>query len=108
MDTAKKSPCRAALTGCRHPADQLTILFSARDFVTQHSFQIASCKACGFAVTIPQPSLSEIGTYYPAGYYGNPGDRRFPWIIETMQRSLYIRRVRMVEGVSGDQRGRVL
>src|SRR5262249_40212919 len=93
---------------CTHPPEQLRILFAARDFITQHTFQIATCASCGFTVTAPQPTLAELGAYYPAGYYGNPGDRRFPPIVEALQKVLYNRRVRMVEAVRRGQQGRVL
>jgi SAM-dependent methyltransferase len=83
-------------------------MFPAQDFVTQHSFQIAHCLACGFDVTSPQPNPTEIGTYYPEGYYGDAGDRRFPWIVEVLQKALYAQRVRMVESVGHIRNARVL
>jgi 2-polyprenyl-3-methyl-5-hydroxy-6-metoxy-1,4-benzoquinol methylase len=76
--------------------------------VTHHAFQIATCPACGFVITSPQPDICEIGTYYPAGYYGDPGDRRFPAIIEALQNALYNRRAKMVEAVAGGRGGNVL
>ena len=107
-EAIRDSKHNAPPSACTHPDAQLSILFPARDFVTQHGFQIAACAACGFVITNPQPSIHEIGTYYPAGYYGAPGDRRFPLVIELMQKALYNQRVRMVERVAGSRRGRVL
>jgi 2-polyprenyl-3-methyl-5-hydroxy-6-metoxy-1,4-benzoquinol methylase len=83
-------------------------MFSAQDFVTRQGFQIAHCAACGFDITSPQPAMHEIADFYPAGYYGNPGDRRFPQMMEVLQEALYAQRVRMVESVAGGGRGRVL
>jgi 2-polyprenyl-3-methyl-5-hydroxy-6-metoxy-1,4-benzoquinol methylase len=83
-------------------------MFPARDFVTHHGFQIAHCPACGFDVTSPQPGIEELGAYYPAGYYGDAAERRFPWLIEVLQKALYARRVRVVESVGGAGPGRVL
>ncbi len=83
-------------------------MFPARDFVTHRAFQIAHCVACGFEITSPQPGIEEIEAYYPAGYYGNPEDRRFPPLVETLQKALYAQRVRMVESAAGTTRGRVL
>lgn len=93
---------------CKHPIEQLKVMFSARDFVTHHGFQIAHCTACGFDITSPQPAMREIGAYYPAGYYGDPGKRRFPRVMEAMQEALYAQRVRMVESVGNSRGGRVL
>ncbi|MGH7867532.1 MAG: class I SAM-dependent methyltransferase [Candidatus Dormibacteraceae bacterium] len=93
---------------CGHPVHQLRVLFPAQDFVTNHQFQIAHCAACGFDVTSPQPDEEHIGAYYPAGYYGNPGTRRFPAPIEVLQKAMYAQRVRMVERVWGNKHGRVL
>jgi 2-polyprenyl-3-methyl-5-hydroxy-6-metoxy-1,4-benzoquinol methylase len=93
---------------CTHPDKQLRAIFPAQDFVTHHGFQIAHCAACGFDITSPQPATNEIAAYYPAGYYGNPGDRRFPPVVEALQKALYAQRVRMVESVAGARRGRVL
>ena len=52
--------------------------------------------------------MNEIAAYYPAGYYGDPGDRRFPPMVEALQKALYTQRVRMVESVTCAKRGRVL
>ena len=49
-----------------------------------------------------------MATYYPAGYYGAPGGRRFPVLVEWWQQRLYAHRVRMIGSVTGGTRGRVL
>jgi SAM-dependent methyltransferase len=92
---------------CPHGAGQLSALFSAQDFITGHKFEVAHCVACGFAVTTPQPAPSEIGNYYPCGYYGALGDRRFPKVVEVLQEALYTHRVRKIEAALG-KKGRVL
>ncbi|MDE3068323.1 MAG: class I SAM-dependent methyltransferase [Verrucomicrobiota bacterium] len=59
-------------------------------------------------MTIPPPPAREMAAYYPAGYYGAPGERRFPAPVEYLQKKLYEFRVRRVESVAGIRRGRVL
>lgn len=93
---------------CLHPAEGLSFLFSARDFVSNQTFKIAHCEACGFEVTSPQPDFEHISAYYPSGYYGNPEERRFPAIVEALQNLMYARRVHLVESVWGGKKGRVL
>ena len=91
---------------CRHPPDQLSPRFSARDYITGDCFQIADCRACGCTITSPQPA--DLSPYYPATYYGSPDQRRFPKVVEWMQRQLYARRVRMVEHFASMPPGKVL
>jgi len=95
------------MRACPHPADQRQVLFPAQDYITGHRFEVIQCGACGFAVTLPQPSGAEMATYYPAGYHGAAGGRRFPGPVEWLQEALYARRVRWVESVA-PARGRVL
>jgi 2-polyprenyl-3-methyl-5-hydroxy-6-metoxy-1,4-benzoquinol methylase len=110
-DRSGKSSLRTAASprkACTHPVEQLKVMFPAEDFVTHHGFHIAHCAACGFDITSPQPAMDEIAAFYPAGYYGNPGDRRFPPMMEALQKALYWKRVRAVESLAGGKRGRVL
>jgi SAM-dependent methyltransferase len=93
---------------CSHPAGQLARLFSARDYITGDRFEIARCGACGFTVTLPAPSFQELAKYYPAGYYGSAGGKRFPRLAEKLQDLLYSHRVREVENCRGGSPGRVL
>jgi SAM-dependent methyltransferase len=93
---------------CGHPANSLTALFPARDFITGHDFQVAHCDQCRFDVTTPQPGPVEMASYYPSGYYGGVEERRFPQIVETLQNALYTLRVREVEAVANTGPGRVL
>lgn len=92
---------------CTHPADQRHVRFPAQDYITGHRFEIATCRACGWTVTCPQPAGEAMATYYPAGYYGAPGGRRFPGPVEWLQKQLYAQRVRWVESAV-PTRGRVL
>ncbi|MFO1478343.1 MAG: class I SAM-dependent methyltransferase [Verrucomicrobiota bacterium] len=94
---------------CAHPATRLEPLFPASDYITGHPFKIARCGACGFTITLPQPAPEQMDQYYPAGYYGAPGGRRFPAPVEFLQRRLYAARVSWVESAASNrQPGRVL
>ena len=95
------------MRACLHPAEQRRGLFPAQDYITGHRFEVAECGACGFAVTVPQPAGAAMAEYYPAGYYGATGERRFPALVERAQQALYASRVRRVECVAPG-RGRVL
>jgi SAM-dependent methyltransferase len=46
--------------------------------------------------------------YYPAGYYGSASGRRFPALVERLQKALYRRRARAVERALRRGPGRVL
>jgi len=105
---AQHGTTRFSRKRCTHAAANLTTLFPAKDFITGHDFQIAECAQCGFAVTSPQPGPTDIGNYYPRGYYGAVEQRRFPEIVEKLQNALYTLRVREVEAVSNSGPGRVL
>jgi 2-polyprenyl-3-methyl-5-hydroxy-6-metoxy-1,4-benzoquinol methylase len=105
---SQEAVAKPAAKPCSHPANKLTNLFPARDFITGHNFKVAHCAECGFAVTTPQPAAHEIGAYYPAGYYGAAEQRRFPHIVENLQNALYTLRVREVEAVANSEPGRVL
>ncbi|HYG33854.1 MAG TPA: class I SAM-dependent methyltransferase [Clostridia bacterium] len=98
----------AAGHACSHLQKHLKKLFPARDFITGHAFEICECSACGFTITSPQPAGGDMAQYYPAGYYGTPEERRFPWIVEKLQRMLYAQRARSVEGATDGVRGKVL
>lgn len=95
------------MRACSHPAGQTRVLFPAQDYITGDRFEIAACRGCGFAVTLPQPAGEAMARYYPAGYYGTAGARRFPGPVERLQRALYTRRVKRVESVV-PRRGRML
>jgi 2-polyprenyl-3-methyl-5-hydroxy-6-metoxy-1,4-benzoquinol methylase len=85
---------------CNHPADDCEICFPARDYITGDGFNVARCRQCAQVVTVPVPA--DIGRYYPAGYYGNAGSRRFPAVMEWLQEKLYARRARrMLRQLSG-------
>jgi len=71
---------------CRHPEDALEILAETRDYITGHPFRIAHCHACNLDVTVPAPSETEIGAYYPTTYYGT-GNRftgGVEWFLDTL------------------------
>ena len=72
---------------CPHPAAETETLFPAFDYISGETFQIARCRRCAQAVTLPVPA--DIGRYYPAGYYGDKQGRRFPAVMEWLQEKLY-------------------
>ena len=78
------------MPSCQHPSSDCEILFSATDYITGDPFQVARCPHCDQTVTIPVPA--DIGRYYPAGYYGDAGGRRFPAIVEWLQNRMYVAR----------------
>ena len=96
------------MDSCSHSAGKLNRLFCARDYITGDRFEIAQCGACGFTVTLPVLSFQELAAYYPAGYYGSAGGKRFPRLVEKLQDMLYSHRVREVEKCGGGSPGRVL
>lgn len=75
---------------CAHPTSESEVLFPASDYISGEQFQIACCRQCGQTVTVPVPA--DIGKYYPIGYYGDAGGRRFPAPIEWLQQKLYASR----------------
>jgi len=93
---------------CEHPPGERERLFAARDYVTGDSFQIEQCHVCGLALTTPVPSGAAMERYYPAVYYAGTGGKRFPALVEVLQRCLYGRRVRRIERLNAGRKGRVL
>jgi len=91
---------------CLHPAASQQVLFTARDYITGHGFRIELCGNCGVAFTRPLPAPDELAKYYPPQYYGG-GGKRFPPVVERLQRALYGRRASRVEQMLGGA-GRVL
>jgi 2-polyprenyl-3-methyl-5-hydroxy-6-metoxy-1,4-benzoquinol methylase len=104
----EQATAKVADRRCTHPANRLTNLFPARDFITGRDFTVVHCDECGFDVTTPQPAAEEMAAYYPDGYYGAVEDRRFPHIVETLQNALFALRVREIEAVANSEPGRVL
>ena len=96
------------MQACSHPEAQRTPLFPAQDYITGDRFVIARCGVCGFSITTPQPGLEEMGRYYPAGYYGSAGGKRFPKVMERLQDALYGHRAQMVQRLNARRPGRVL
>ncbi len=96
------------MQACSHPEAQRTPLFPAQDYITGDRFVIARCGACGFTVTTPQPRPEAMGRYYPAGYYGSAGGKRFPKVMERLQDALYGHRAETVQKLNRGRPGRVL
>ena len=76
------------MQNCPHPASDAELLFPAFDYISGETFQVVRCRRCGQVVTAPAPV--DIGRYYPAGYYGDKAGRRFPAVMEWLQKKLYI------------------
>ncbi len=93
---------------CEHPRDQCEPLFAARDYITGDRFELAQCRICGLAMTSPAPLGAAMDKYYPAVYYASTGGKRFPALVELLQKFLYGQRVRRMERLNGDRAGRVL
>jgi SAM-dependent methyltransferase len=91
---------------CPHPPGVQRVLFSARDYITGDRFAIEQCRQCGIAFTRPRVSAAELSKYYPTSYYGS-GHKRFPGLVESLQRMLYSTRARKVEQMAGGP-GKVL
>jgi SAM-dependent methyltransferase len=79
---------------CNHPNDGCETLFPGYDYISGEPFRVAQCRQCGQVVTVPVPA--DIGRYYPSGYYGDAGGRRFPVVMEWLQEQLYNWRSRQV------------
>jgi SAM-dependent methyltransferase len=92
---------------CAHDLATGSRRFAARDHVTGERFEVGECRACGLVVTHPAPAPHAAALYYPPAYFGVPGRRRFPRVVELLQRLLYDGRARRVEALAGAP-GRVL
>jgi len=93
---------------CEHPPAQRQRLFPASDYMTGDAFEIVRCGACGLALTWPPPQGAAMEKYYPPVYYASTSGRRFPAVVEWVQKFLYGRRVRQVEQFNANRKGRVL
>jgi SAM-dependent methyltransferase len=94
------------LSPCPHPPESQQSLFGARDYITGDRFVVEVCGNCGLAFTRPRPAAGELARYYPPAYYGG-GNKRFPGVVEGLQRKLYGRRALTVEQMLGGK-GRAL
>jgi len=75
------------MPSCSHPIAETEQLFPAFDYMSGETFQVVRCRQCAQVVTVPVPS--DIGRYYPVGYYGDKQGRRFPAMMEWLQEKLY-------------------
>ena len=91
---------------CPHPTDSTEPLFPGSDYITGETFQVVRCGRCAQVVTVPVPT--DMGSYYPAGYYGDKEGRRFPAPMEWLQHKLYQRRARLVLRQMKGRKGSVL
>jgi SAM-dependent methyltransferase len=94
------------MQSCQHLPGDCEILFPASDYISGEPFQIARCRRCAQVVTVPVPE--DVGRYYPIGYYGDAGGRRFPAVIEWLQEKLYASRARRALRLLGRPNARVL
>lgn len=108
VDRAKRpAVVSRAVLPCRHPDDRAEVLFAARDYITGRSFEVSRCSACGLSRTVPAPAPAELAAYYPPAYWGSASSRRFPALVEALQKRFYGARARAVERLAGSP-GRVL
>lgn len=56
--------------------------------------ELVACERCGCGRLDPMPSESEIASYYPDEYYGDPGTAKFSGVIEWLVRAVGARHVR--------------
>ena len=89
------APGQHNLLRCEHPRDHIKPLFPVRDYISGEEFQVAYCYSCKLHVTLPVLPTSEIGKYYPAGYYGTGS--RFNRIVEWLLHRLHRYRVHQIE-----------
>jgi 2-polyprenyl-3-methyl-5-hydroxy-6-metoxy-1,4-benzoquinol methylase len=92
---------RLVMAACSHPTTRTVTLFPACDYVSGETFEILRCETCGLARTVPPPASERMAAYYPQAYYGAASARRFPALVERLQRSLYGARARAVERLAG-------
>ncbi|HEY2329869.1 MAG TPA: class I SAM-dependent methyltransferase [Verrucomicrobiae bacterium] len=91
---------------CPHPVDGQELIFPACDYISGEQFKVVRCSRCEQVVTTPVPA--DIGRYYPGGYYGDAGGRRFPAVMEWLQEKMYSLRARRVLAKVKNKNARVL
>ena len=99
---------RGLSLSCPHAAAEQTTLFEARDYISGDQFKIVRCGNCEVTFTRPAPAPGAWSRYYPLAYYGATGTKRFPGLVEWLQRELYAVRIRRLEKFNGSHPGRVL
>lgn len=100
----KEQESEGATLVCEHPRERFRTAFATHDYITGDPFVVGYCQACKLYVTTPVPPESEVGRYYPKGYYGS--GRRFNPIIEWLLDNLYNYRASQIE--QHQQPGKVL
>ena len=110
FDSLEKKPPVGDSPGahCAHPEASQKPLYPARDYISGDAFEIVRCDACEAVFTWPIPALDELDRYYPQSYYRKSSGRRFPAIVEFLQRRTYASRARAVERALGGRKGRVI
>lgn len=101
---AGKSPGPA----CAHPEASRETLYPARDYISGDLFEVVRCEACEAVFTWPIPAVDRLDRYYPQSYYRKSSGRRFPAIVEFLQRRTYSSRARAVERALGGGHGRMI
>lgn len=109
-DSLKKTSYAGESSGadCAHPEASRKPLYPARDYISGEEFEIVRCETCGAVFTWPIPAFDELDRYYPQSYYRKSSGRRFPAIVEFLQRRTYASRARAVERAMGGRKGRVI
>lgn len=93
---------------CVHPEASRKTLYPARDYISGDLFDIVRCEECEAVFTWPMPPIDRLDRHYPQSYYRKSGGRRFPAIVEFLQRRTYSARARAVERMLGGTKGRMI
>lgn len=72
LDVIEQSKVPCVLCGC----SKKTMLLEAMDYISQDTFRLLQCQACGLVETAPRPNSAKMVRYYPDEYFGLSG-RRF-------------------------------
>lgn len=86
-----------------------SLIFEAKDYITGIRQKVVRCRNCGLAYVNPQPSVTEIGDFYPQAYYG-----KNPFFYEKLDGFYRFKRVRKLVKIGsnvldiGSGRGLVL
>lgn len=81
LSPGPQEPCRV----CRSQGP-ISLLYNARDYLTDERFEVWRCAHCGVAFTHPQPT--SMNRFYPSCY------RQYGWLAKTFLRFVYRWRAR--------------
>ncbi len=79
----------------------------SKDYVTGKDFEAVFCAACGLGRTEPEVLQEQLTEFYPAAYYGEDGKhptRRYPALLEFLQKRLLRSRARKIAPISPSEK----